>query len=156
MSDQKANLTAAEREARMLESIDEVMVKSAKDSEILKNEEPQESEPDRLEDRSDPDTGDELDVDEEFEARTSSSASWGYSPSIKDQLKRYPDTVRMVEPEAMLFDLRDPEQLKAYNGLLRESSNPDAATRSISEIDKQSIPGMWVVTSYRIQYQQLI
>ena len=149
--------TAADEEAALLDAADEIMEKSAAtavaggEAAVPARREFIADDPDRFEDRPEPSPD-----EEEEEEKAPVNTEWMDSPSVRNQAELHPDTVRMADPETKVFDISDAEQLKEFNTIQKGVAHPTAPTHAITEIDKETIKGSWVVTFYRIQYQKLI
>ena len=145
--------TAADEEAALLDAADAIMEKSAAtvDSTVPARRDFVPDDADRLEERVTPPPS----PDEEEEEEEYSSTVWGDKPSVRDQAIKHPSTVRMTDPETKVFKIADETQLREFNRIQKGTADPEAPTYAISEIDKSTIPGSWVVTFYKILYQKI-
>lgn len=88
---------------------------------------------------------------------STSDASWGSRPTVRRQMQEHPHTVRLVNPETKVLNLADPAALKEFNRIQRCSSDLEAPTLAITELEKQQHEGTWsvFVTFCEVQYMQL-
>lgn len=102
-------------------------------------------------------TEETAEAEEEKVAPTSSSDTWLPQPSIKDQVFRYPESVRTVDPETKMFDLSKAEDIKKFNEIQKAASDPEAPTMAILEKDKQACEGSWtlLVTYAKVEYTKM-
>lgn len=49
------------------------------------------------------------------------SGTYADKPSLPDQFSKYPDTVKIGFPQAAVFNLKDKNDLKDYNALLKDT-----------------------------------
>lgn len=116
-------------------------------------------EADRFEERSETPEAEEDTSDEDGDEleRRLASRGWSSSPSVKDQAERFPESVRLVDPETKILDLSNPTQLAEYNRLQKESSDVNKRKIAIAELERQQANGTWqaLVTFYRVEYRTL-
>lgn len=88
---------------------------------------------------------------------TSSKTRWLPTPSVRNQMVEHPLTVRYANPETKVLSLSKPEDLREFNRIQKASSDIEAPTLSITELEKQQHAGSWTVliTFYEVQYTQL-
>lgn len=84
---------------------------------------------------------------------------WADTPCVANQTAKHPDTVRLGESVTEIFDLSDPERLKAYNAL-RSKQRPIDPSIAEVHLDRRFIKATntWIVLfEYRkIEYKQLV
>lgn len=110
---------------------------------------------DRLSEPSAPQHPEDGQDAEETEAYTPpKSDGWGPKPTIKDQVKRFPDSVRTTEHVTKLLNMGDDADMKFFNELQAAAHDPEAPTRVILEKDVQKHKGSWtmLVTYARVEY----
>jgi hypothetical protein len=85
-------------------------------------------------------------------------AKWGDAPSMRDQITKMPDTVRLVAPVTKVLNLSKPEDLAELNKLKALERADGGPTIVITEYERKFHEGVWwvFITHERIQYQQLI
>ncbi len=144
-------------EEALLAGIDDILEKSAavSDEEAVRTAAAfTADDPDRFEARpASPDEPEE--AEEDAEEDKINSGEWSAQPSVRRQMAKHPTTVRMAEPTTKVFDLRKEQDLAAYNLIQRGAGDVEAPTHAITEVDKTTIPGSWIVTFYRMQYLKL-
>lgn len=152
MSDtRKADLTREEQESRLMASLSDVMEKAASaDAPAL--EDFVEVDGDRFSDR----VVEEVD-EEDAPAASEEESTWMSRPSVKDQIVRYPESIRRVDPETKILQMKDPAQLAEYNRIQKQSSDPISPSLAIMECDRQPFEGSWVtlITYCKVQYRKL-
>ena len=60
------------------------------------------------------------------------------TPTISDQFKKLPETVKMGPPEAKFFDLKSPQDLHAYNELMAKTFPEEAPSIVILEMPRNT------------------
>ena len=147
--------TAREQEQAFLTAADELFEKSAAAAAPEDAAQFTQVEESRFEDRA-PEPPEPTQEEEKTIVPTSSS-KWLGRPSVRTQMQEYAQTVRLVNPETMLLNLAVPDELKEFNRIQRASSDQEAPTLAITEIEKQKYEGTWTVllTFCEVQYMQL-
>jgi hypothetical protein len=59
-------------------------------------------------------------------------------PSTHEQFKRLPETIKMGPPEAKFYDLKSPEDLKAYNELMAKTFPEESPSIIILEMPRNN------------------
>lgn len=98
---------------------------------------------------ADDDEGDEDEPDD---------SEWSDQPSVADQLRRFPSSVKLDAPETEILNLSEPEDLKRYNALQKEAHPGKFAARVISHQETKFHEGAWhtLVTHQKLLYQKLM
>lgn len=150
-----------ESELKFLRDAADLLTKSASTAEALEVDLTSEDSS-RFAEREQPVSGpsddDEADDSAQEETATRQAREgWATTPSVKDQVNRYPDSIRMIDPETKVLDLSNPAHLAEYNRLQRESADLTKRKLAITELERQAVNGTWValVTYYRVEYQVL-
>lgn len=142
----------AEQEEQFLAQADDFLEKSAAVAEAMDEKEFVTVEPSRMEDRIEP-TPDE----EEDEEPAPHAGEWRTTPSVKDQAERYPESVKLADPETKILDLSKEEDLKEFNRIQKAAGNTSAPTLAITDLEKQQVNGSWTVfvTFNKVLYHTL-
>lgn len=83
---------------------------------------------------------------------------WLTKPSVADQLRRFPETVKLDYPKTEILNLSKPEDLERYN-TLKQAAHPASFTSCvISTEDIKFHDGVWFafVTHQQLLYQKLL
>ncbi len=147
----KRPLSPREAEELLLATAGDIMEKSASTAvELGLDVTAPPPEADRFEDR--------IVAEVEEEARTADAADpeWGDTPTVKDQMLRFPESVRSTHPVTAVLDLSAPADLAEFNRIQQEAAAPYPKI-DIAVMDRQFFEGKWSVllTYAKIQYQKL-
>lgn len=146
-----------ERAMQELLNSDEILTKAASAAPAVEEFQSVEA-GSRLEDRVDPKpTEPEATADEDYSEPASPDAAWQNKPSIKDQVQRYPDSVRTAEPVTVLLDMAKEEDIKILNDIQKAAADPEAPTKIILEKDVQKHKGSWTIllTHAKVEYLKM-
>ena len=141
-------------EEDLLASIEDVMAKSAAVAESLGEITTTPDDDERFEDRVEiPEVTEEAPED----TVDTTEANWYPQPTVKDQIIRYPDSVRLVDPETKVLNMSNPAHVAELNRIQKASANPIARTLAISEYERQTFEGSWTVflTFCKVQYRKM-
>lgn len=140
-------------EEELIASIDDVMSKSAAVAESLGEPTPALVDEERFEDRVEISNVEvDLEITEEV-----TEANWFSQPTVKDQIIRYPESVRMVDPETKVLSMSNPAHVAELNRIQKASADPIARTLAITEYERQTFEGSWTVflTFCKVQYRKM-
>lgn len=139
-------------EEELLASIDDVMSKSAAVAESLGELTSALGDEERFEDRVEIS---DVEIEEITEEVT--EANWFSQPTVKDQIIRYPESVRMVDPETKVLSMSNPAHVAELNRIQKASADPIARTLAITEYERQTFEGSWTVflTFCKVQYRKM-
>lgn len=96
------------------------------------------------------------DAENSVDSANTSKKVWMSMPGVRDQLQRYPDTVRLGAPVTAIFNLSENPQLVEWNALQSKTAG-DAPTVAIISHESNFYNGAyWIHVTYKpIQYQKL-
>lgn len=85
------------------------------------------------------------------------SAEWSSTPCVRDQMVKYPDTVRFGPKQTECLNLSVPAELKRYNEIQQGEAPEEAPKLFIFEAPKNFHGGQWLclVTFANYEYQKL-
>jgi hypothetical protein len=116
-----------------------------------------EADSDRLEDRNEAEIEVDADKADTQITKELEAGAWRSAPSVRNQAVKYPDTIRLADPETKILNLSDTAQLAEYNRIQKASADQDTRTLAITELDRQIFEGSWVVfiTFFKVQYREI-
>jgi len=99
-----------------------------------------------------------LSPDEEEDLPTPrADTTWSSTPSIRDQIIKYPDSVRVVDPTTVMLSMTNAEDVKELNRIQRAANDPESPTLAILEKKRQAFEGSWTIllTFAKVEYMKL-
>jgi hypothetical protein len=84
-------------------------------------------------------------------------SKWRDTPTFADQMRSHPKTCRRLAPQMRVFNLKNEEDLKAFNQLLKDSHPPEAP-KYILQTQEQTFEGSWCILArfQQVQYKILL